>query len=150
MRGLPEARKELDRYSRSYRHPKLPALQLSDVYALFPANYARLPKGVTAGWPDKWPNADSPGVYLILDRQLNISYIGKASMGSTLGARLSSYFAYAKDGSERCRIVHDSWDIQPEFVATIAMPSRMAFEAAALEEYLIDRLQPPENAKGLR
>jgi len=49
----------------------------------------------------------SLGVYLISDESMGLLSNGKASMHSTLGARMSSYFQYEKDDS--CRIVH-GWE----------------------------------------
>jgi excinuclease UvrABC nuclease subunit len=87
-------------------------------------------------------------VYIVLDASLFVLYVGKASMGSCIGKRLGSYFV--NDGG-RCRIVHHheaAWTEEPRFVVTVAVPSKMAFEAAALEEYLIGALDPPCNRVG--
>jgi hypothetical protein len=68
MAHLSDVRKELARYCQRYRHPKLPPLELSGLHSLFPEKYKKLPKEVTARWPDDdWPNGDKPGVYLFLN-----------------------------------------------------------------------------------
>ena len=151
MAYLSDLKKELARYSRSYRHPKLPPLGLSGLYALFPEKYKKLPKEVTARWPDDdWPNGDKPGVYIFLDSKLSVLYIGKTTMWSSLKQRLGAYFRYSDKVQKRCRIPKEhGWNIQPEFVVTIGVPRRTAFEASAIEEYLINRLRPSENTIGM-
>ena len=147
---LSDVQTQLDYYMAHYRHPNLPRLEVSLPYDLFPNEHEGLQAKFSGRWPKhNWPDCDCKGVYLILDCKLSVIYIGKASMHNTLGYRLSGYFAYTNDGTGRCRIVHSDWGVRPEFVATIAVPERMGFEAAALEEFLIDRLQPRENTHGI-
>ena len=152
MADFSEVKKELGRYCRHYRHPKLPPVQVSGLYALFPEKYAQLPKEVIARWPDDdWPNAEMPGVYILLDSKLTVRYIGRTSMWSSLKTRLSAYFRYADPVSKRCKIPPEhGWDVKPEFVATIGVPFKTGFEASAIEEYLIARLQPPDNTIGIQ
>lgn len=150
MAHLSDLKKELARYCRRYRHPKLPPLRVSGLYALFPEKYDTLPRGVTARWPDDyWPNADKPGVYIFLDAKLNVRYIGKTSMWRSLGDRLGAYFRYADPVSKKCLIPPEhGWEVQPEFLVTIGMLPETGFEASAIEEYLISKLQPPDNTLG--
>lgn len=147
MAHYSDLKKELARYSRTYRNPKLPPLEFSGLYALFPENYKTLPKGVTGRWPDDdWPNGDKAGVYIFLDSKLKVLYIGKTSL---LKDRLGAYFRY--DDLNRCRIPDEhGWNVKPEFVVTIGISAKTAFESSAIEEYLIDRLQPPENTIGMK
>jgi len=147
MAHYSDLKKELARYIRTYRNPKLGPLRLSGLYALFPENYKTLPKGVTGRWPDDdWPNGDKAGVYIFLDSKLNVLYIGKASL---LKDRFAAYFRY--DDLNRCRIPDEhGWEVKPEFVATIGIPVKTAFESSAIEEYLITRLQPSENTIGMK
>jgi excinuclease UvrABC nuclease subunit len=119
---------------------------LSGVYALFPDE----PQTVEAegGWSDKWPQSDEAGVYLVFGGSGRLLYIGKASMNQSIGNRLSFYF-----GSDRvdktCTIVHEGrWKERPMYIATVAVPREMRFEAPALEEYLIASLGPCDNANG--
>ena len=73
---------------------------------------------------------------------MQLLYVGKASL---LGRRLSTYFQYTEGRGSGCKVVHeDSWKTPPSFVATFALME--SFEAAALEEYLIVRLNPQENS----
>jgi excinuclease UvrABC nuclease subunit len=84
-------------------------------------------------------------MYIILGANLKVLYIGKAGL---LGKRLAAYFHYVP-GSKRCKIVDEhQWVGKPQFVATIAVPSETFFEASAIEEYLINRLHPPNNTIG--
>ena len=134
----------LGRYNETLRHPGLRRLVVSDLYALFPDE----PPGINAKlkWPGPWPNGDNPGVYLMFDVRLKLLYVGKAW---SLNSRVSSYFRYTNDGKRRCEMRHH-WKHTPAFVATIAVDADKFFEAAGLEEYLIQTLQPIENERGVR
>jgi hypothetical protein len=147
MRSIERVRELVQRYNNTYHHPSLRPLALSDIYSLFPDT--KNPTSVTLGWPATWPCAGDPGVYLIFDCDMSLLYVGKASLNHTLGGRLSSYFQYARDGSRGCEVL-GTWSARPVFVVTIAVDSDKAFEAPALEEYLIGELQPPDNTRGIR
>lgn len=121
-----------------WRHPRLPPLEYSKVYSLFPQETLETP--TRTNWPDNWPLADRPGVYLVIGEKMQLLYVGKSV---SLGYRLSSYFRWSAGRGSFCRIVHTAWKTRPMFVATIAVAE--AFEAAALEEYLIAKLHPEEN-----
>jgi len=72
-------------------------------------------------------------------------------MWSSLKQRLGAYFRYSDKVQKRCRIPKEhGWSIQPEFVVTIGVPPRTAFESSAIEEYLINRLRLPENTIGMQ
>jgi hypothetical protein len=43
---------------------------------------------------------------------------------------------------------HSGWSQPPRFFYAVAVPEQMPFEAPALEEFLIGRLQPPDNSVG--
>ena len=99
------------------------------------------------GWDDYWPYTSHQGVYLICDKNEQVLYCGKASFKGEVGDRLSSYFQYDSDG--RCYIIDpDKWSKKPRYVVTVAAPRGMAFEAPALEEYLITKYKFPDNKKG--
>jgi hypothetical protein len=148
MSTLPKQPKDvlaaLRRYDDTIRHPALRRLDISDLYALFPDEPSAV--GARLKWPNPWPNADSPGVYLIFGTGTELLYVGRAW---NLNSRVSSYFRYASDGSGRCEL-RDEWQHRPAFVATIAVDDDKFFEAAGLEEYLIEALQPVENDRGIR
>ncbi len=142
---LAEFRDLVGAYHFRFRHPDLEPLEVSGLYDLFPelgdshADYV---------WPDSWPGGESAGVYAILDTGLNLVYIGKASMNSSIGIRLSSYFVFDKE--RKCKIKHpQSWRGSPRYVATVRMLDELRFEAAALEEYLIANLSTTDNSAGI-
>jgi hypothetical protein len=134
----------LSRYNASFRHPSLRKLILSEFFALFPDESPGT--AATLKWPDPWPNGDKPGVYLVFGSGLELLYVGKAW---NLNSRVSSYFRYASDGSRRCELRHPRTH-RPALVATIAVDEDKFFEAAGLEEYLIETLRPLDNARGAR
>ena len=139
---LAQVKRYLDEYQEKYRRPGLPALELSGVYALFPEE--GLADFVESRWNDPYPNADRKGVYLIFGNTGLLLYIGRASMGTTIGGRLGTYFA----GKTECRLLSTDWTERPTYLATIAVPPGLSFEAPALEEYLIRSLNPCDNNLG--
>lgn len=132
------------------RRSDLPDLELSALYALFPKEI-QLETGAPH-WPNPWPNTSCAGVYFIFGRSGRLLYVGKASMKNCIDDRLYGHFRTGKS-PEECRLVHsvgrDGWIERPMYVATVAVPREMAFEAPALEEYLIGKLSPVNNMKGL-
>jgi hypothetical protein len=143
MNKLRDAADAIARYERTHRHPDRPALAVSPRYSLFPELAEPGPR-----WPDSWPNAGNRGVYLMLDAEESVLYVGKASVNSSLGARLGAYFQYGDD--RRCKFrFQDYWlPLIPTYVVTIAVPDDSPFEAPALEEFLIRELGPPRNTVG--
>ncbi len=138
---LKELLTALDYYRANFRGPKMPPLELSNFYDLFPGTDE-------AECEDRWPNVYSPGVYLIFDVNKRVIYIGKASMNSWFGARLGTYFKLGPDKS--CVVLDaDKWNGDPRFVAVIPMQEDFRFEAPALEEFLITKLQPIDNKVGI-
>lgn len=133
---------KINTFKDNYRRDDIPDLRISKIYSLFPSGETNQLK-----WPAPWPFAFEKGVYLIFGSNMELLYVGKASMQHNIGGRLSSYFRY-NDDKTGCKIVHNGWITPPRFVVTVAVPEDMAFEAPALEEYLISSLNPPENKKG--
>ncbi len=106
---------------------------LSDRYAL------------NADGPDKeFPEAKATGCYFIFDTEDRLLYIGKASLKSTIGRRLSTYFRWGVGG---LKLQHSGWSEgkEPTFVRAVSVAE--PYQAASLEEYLIDRLQPSQNTR---
>ena len=129
---------------RLLRHSSLGRLEVGGKYSLSTRGSA----GHEADqfWPEEWEHADRCGVYLILDVSMRLLYVGKASMGNQLWNRLGTYFG----GRGKCKIKHDQWSDRPEFVVTVAVPEESTWEAPALEEFLIGKLQPVDNVRGCR
>jgi hypothetical protein len=145
---LEDANRALEEYKAKYRRPGLPDLRLSGLYALFPAEAQTV--DADHHWNEKWPHSDEAGVYFIFAGSGHLLYVGKASMSHHIGDRLSFYFGSDR-ASKACTIVHESqWNERPMYVATVAVPQDMKFEAAALEEYLIAALDPCDNVNGAK
>jgi hypothetical protein len=137
----------LKHYEEHIRRQNLPPFELSGLQALFPE--LEPSPDPALDWPKAWPFGDRQGVYFIFGSAFRLLYVGKASMRHRLGDRLSSYVQYERPAMT-CRVVHLGWSQQPRFVATLAVPDKMSFEAPALEEYLIQTLSPPDNVHGRR
>lgn len=137
--SLAAARVAVRRYEEMFRSPGLPPFAIS-------APLYDLHGGGEADWPNKWPQSDSPGVYLILGADEQVLYVGKASLGAAMGTRLSHHLPAAADGT--CQPAGNWRGHQPRFVVTIATTT--PFEAPSLEEYLIEELQPRCNTLGIR
>ena len=88
-----------------------------------------------------WPSNESPGVYIFLDLNKNITYIGKASFDNCIGGRLNSRFDTKwnpkKPESEGCK-----------YITTIALTKDVSFEAPAIEEFLLKFLTTRSNKIG--
>jgi len=130
-------------YSSKYRAPGLPHIEVSNPVALFPDAPQQIELGAHTTWKDPWPFATRPGVYIMYSSSLDLIYIGKASMKRCIGQRLYEYFG---DGPE-CIIKKEKLG-SARVVVIAAVPKDMPFEAPALEEYLINLLQPPQNDLG--
>ena len=84
-------------------------------------------------------------VYFVFAKDGQLLYVGKAWH---VGSRLGAYFDF--DENKRCRLIGRKWSREPAYVATIAPPEGMSFEAAGLEEYFIEVLnpRPTDNIRG--
>lgn len=76
---------------------------------------------------------------------MKILRIGKASCDRTLGSRLGDYFEYGKN-KEGVAKSNDYKGIK--YLVTIGLAKRRAFEAPAIEEYLIGKFNPRLNKLG--
>lgn len=130
----------LDDYRHNYRRPGLPEIELSCLYALFPQEGER-PASADSRWNSPFPNSDRQGCYLIFGESGKLLYVGKASGNARMGGRLGMYFGHDRLTGD-CRVLSHDWNERPMYVATIAVPNGMGFEASALEEYLVNRLNP--------
>ena len=121
-------------YQSKYRNPNLPEFEISDYYDL------------KEDWPDGyWPHNERTGCYVILGANEEILYVGKASLGSFIGKRLSDHFGY---GPNKECVPQGNWSAEPRYVMSIAVHD--AFEAPSLEEYLLGELRPADNTIGYR
>ncbi len=82
-----------------------------------------------------WPNPANPGVYAMLNEHRELIYLGKASCNTSLGMRLGAHFY--KTGAPKNAKFEGI-----RYVVTIPVPDDRAFEAPAVEEFLIGRLNP--------
>ena len=134
MATIDDLIKELKNFNSRYPRPKIGILELSAAY------------DIRVDFTKVYPGTEFPGVYVISKVNGEILRIGKASCSSSLGKRLSSYYRWHDkkyigvgkyEGYTEAFIIH-----------TISLPQDRAFEAPAIEEYLIDRLKPPYNKVG--
>jgi len=142
-----ELKDAVSEYCEGYRNPKLEPFALGELYDLFPQQ-SNGKLQTSLGWNDTWPNNGKAGVYIFLDTDGKVLYIGKASMKRSVSARLSDYCTY--DSDRRCKLVHSNWSATPKYVWIVGMPVSSPFEAPSLEEYLIRELDPPDNRNGKR
>jgi len=84
----------------------------------------------------QWPSNELPGVYIFLDSDKNITYIGKAS--SNIGSRLAAKFDVKWNPKTK-----DS--IGCHYITTIPLPCDAYFEAPAIEEYLLNNIKTRSN-----
>jgi hypothetical protein len=146
MSTIHDVKLAVAQYESSYRAPNLPRFEVAGLYDLTPALFRKEDVAVESAWPKVWAHNDRQGVYIILDDDLAVLYVGKASFSNLISGRLSCWFTYGP--GKECRILHDTWSKRPRFVVTIAVPRDTPFEAPALEEFLITKLQPPDNVIG--
>jgi hypothetical protein len=131
MQGLKELKAVLDEFNKNYPRPNMPELEISEVYDL------------DTDWTNSYPNASLPGIYVIFDEEGCLLYIGKASRKNVIGRRLSAYFGHDDKGGWKLH-KPDEWKSygKLKYIITIPLPVDRAFEAPAIEEYLITRLKP--------
>jgi excinuclease UvrABC nuclease subunit len=125
----------IEELNEKHPRPGIPPLTLSPIYDL------------KAHWPNQYPCSDQAGVYIALDESKNVVYVGKASLSNVIGKRIGTRIWRGMDPATYA-VVADWQDVSVRFIAAIGLDSEHAFEAAAIEEFLIGRLQPPLNALG--
>jgi hypothetical protein len=130
-------------YVSRYRRTDLPPLEVGAALDLYPARVAPATFIPQLTWEHPWPFNNRAGVYMIYDETLQLMYIGKVSMSRFFGHRLYEYFGNGDTCTPKMEWLHPA-----RFVINIAVPEEMPFEAPALEEFLIRKLQPPCNGTG--
>lgn len=98
---------------------------------------------------EKWPNADSSGVYFMLghlanDMNRKSVYIGKASNKSSIGCRVSRHLGNKLGLSK----IYKYDDYHIEYVVTIPTSKGFKYLAPALEEYIIGNIEGSMNVVG--
>ncbi len=130
MSDLERLSAALDELNARYPRPGIDPLVLSEAY------------DVKTDWVKYYPGVGKPGAYALFDEKWRLLKVGKSS--GDLGIRLGSYFRH--DGQGAGQFARPSpWksDTDARFIVAIELPPGHAFEAAAIEEFLIDRLSPP-------
>jgi hypothetical protein len=136
----------IEEFTDKYRRHDFLPLEISNLYDLFPSALHSLDAAPPDIWPAPYPFDQRAGVYLIFSESFELLYVGKSSMSQCIGKRLWTYFHYSPD--QTCVLKHSTWKQPPRFLITIAVPEATPFEAPALEEFLIGRLQPTSNTVG--
>lgn len=131
-RTLKNLHNALNSMNRKYPRPKMRPPVFCEPYDLDKsfANY--------------FPGYDRSGVYALLDKNKTVRYIGKSS--TNLGRRLGSYFKRSDD--RRKGIARHAELKRIRYIVTAPMPKNHFFEASAIEEFLIRKLNPPLNKRG--
>ena len=137
MTKLKEALLEIEIYEENFRHPKLEELRISNLYDLFPEKETK--HEVASSWPKPWFYCGEAGIYMFLNENLEIAYIGKTNH---FGNRFGSYFSY--DDKKNCNLKHN-WKTIPRYVITVAVPSSSKFENSSLESFLLSRIVTTDN-----
>ena len=137
MSTLTDIKAAIEDFNHRFPRPEL-TLSVSDPYDLFTSFFS------------KYPNADQPGVYILLDEAGTVLRIGKASCGRTLGCRLSDYFKWGDKNTGR-GIAKDKAFNAVRYIATIPIPVDRAFEAPAIGEFLLSKsnIRAPLNKVGV-
>lgn len=129
MNGFEKLKEVLSKYHSNWRNPRLAPLKTSEPYDL------------DNDFDKFYPCATEPGCYMFFSKDWEISYIGKAV---NLGRRIGSYLR--QDRPSRKMLLLYEWKLQPRYIVAVSVKER--FEAPSLEEYLIQRLDPPDNTQG--
>ncbi len=130
----------INEYQKKYRHPDLAPFKCVGEYSL---NGEVRPAQHT--WPDSYPSGDASGIYAVF-HFAELLYVGKASH-QPLSWRMGSHWKYSEDKSHAAP-KSPNWSKPPTHLCFWAVPDDSRFEAAALEEYLISKLDLPDNKTG--
>jgi hypothetical protein len=128
---ITKARETIDTYCRKYAIS--PLFKMSDPYELTAEN-----------WTNAIPFPNDAGCYFFYAADGSLLYVGKASLTNDLAGRVTSYFQ-TRGGF---LLEKYQWNTPPACVITLKV--NHPYEAPSLEEYLIEKLQPPENSVGVR
>lgn len=127
---------ELNVFNSKYPRPNMPPLKESLKY-------------FKKDWPKSWYGADKAGVYLFFNENDELIYIGKASSNQNIGNRLGSHFKYNTKNNKQTWETVNFEENEIHYVVTIPiLENGHEFEAPAIEEYLISKLNPTSNTHG--
>ena len=138
MKKLEEGIQEIKLYQENFRHPKLGEFKNRGLYDLYPERVTE--QKVAESWPAQYTNCGDAGIYLFLNEDLEIVYIGKTKH---FGARFGRYFSYIK-GTKTCNL-NDKWNTNPRFIVTVPVPQSSKFENLSLEGYLLSKIVTSDN-----
>jgi excinuclease UvrABC nuclease subunit len=130
MATLNDLKREVNKLNHNFPRPGIPHLSVSTLFDL------------RTQYSQKWPNAEFPGVYILFDKNKEVLLIGKASCSRTLGDRLGEKLRWKDKKIGKGGHLNNP-DIR--YLATIRVPIDNAFEAPAIEEYLLKKLRPSLN-----
>lgn len=134
--------KTIKKYSEMYNVQ----VEINKLYALYP-NKIDNTIPIMHAWPDTWPGAYKPGVYIFLGEHGEILYVGKAA---NIGSRFGEYFKHVDyPRNTNCLIKYDSWSIEPFFVIIVNVKPERPYEVSSLEGFLIKELKPTDNSVGI-
>lgn len=128
-------------YATRFRRHDVDPLAVGPALDLFPEEPAHGEFKAETNWQDSWPHSERAGVYLVYNQAFQLLYVGKAWI---FGPRLYGHFRSKDNGCE----VLEKWSSRPRYVINVAVPTNMAFEASALEAFLIYTLKPSDNSHG--
>lgn len=130
--SLTNAQKLIEEYNRLYGT----SFTTTDPYRLFPGE-----DGEYEFKNKSWPCNGRAGVYLIMDENCDIIYVGQTL---SFGYRFYQYF---KDKNGTCVVRSQNWSKEPAIIVAVAAPDNKKYERLSLEEFLIERLTPIDNIR---
>ena len=86
-------------------------------------------------------------MYCFVDEENTLTYVGKVSNSNDFGYRMAGCFGYGINREAMAKSTHHD---ATRYIYVIALPPGHEFEAPAIEEWLISRLNPPLNKVGKR
>jgi hypothetical protein len=113
-------------------------------YSIIPNFPTSNPWDIETGYREnrQFPDVGSAGCYAMYAADGELLYIAKAW---ELGSRLASYFLGIRSLTPGATRPEHTWTKPPKYLQTIKV--REPFEAASLEEYLIQKIRPCDNGR---
>lgn len=130
---MEKTRKLVEQYNKKY----LTDFSLGEPYNLYPKSRNEF------GFYGTWPSCEKGGVYLILDENKNVIYVGETN---AYGRRFKYYFDKDADG---CCVLNQHWKGNPHYIITLEAPADALYERLSLEAFLIKELEPIDNTKNV-